>query len=254
MVDTAIVRVLGVKVYYGGYRALNRVSLNVEPGEVVGVVGPNGSGKTTLLKTIDGILKPRIGSVYIDGREVAHMKRKEVARLIGYVPQRLELSTNMSVADFVLTGRRPYIGFNYTRRDLEIALNALEMVDALHLASRRLDQLSGGELQRVVIARALAADPRILLLDEPTASLDPRYQVEVLRLILRLAREKGLAVVMSLHNLTQAYRFSDKVVMLRDGEIYAAGRPEEVLTPKNIKAVFGVEALVLRELRAIEFK
>ncbi len=249
-----IIKVLKVDVYYGSYKALDKVSITVEPGEIVGIIGPNGSGKTTLLKTIDGILKPKIGSVYIDGRETASLKRREIAKLIGYVPQRLETSAYLSVLDFVLTGRRPYIRLGYTKRDFEKAMNTLKIVNALHLAERRMDQLSGGEFQRILIARALVADPQVLLLDEPTTNLDPRYQVEILRLIEKLARERKVAIIMSLHDLTYAYRFPDKIVMLKNGRIYAIGKPEEVITPKNIKEVFGLEALVLKELRAVVFK
>ncbi|MCD6428703.1 MAG: ABC transporter ATP-binding protein [Desulfurococcales archaeon] len=249
-----VIKVVNVDVYYDSYKALDGVSIAAKPGEVVGIIGPNGSGKTTLLRTIDGILRPRIGSVYIDGREVISMRRREVAKLVGYVPQRVEFSTYMTVLDFVLTGRRPYIGLSYTDKDFEKAVSALRMVSAQHLKDRRLDQLSGGELQRVIIARSLAAEPKVLLLDEPTANLDPRYQVEILELIKSLAKERGNTILVSLHDLTHAYRYSDKVIMMKSGRVFAVGDPEEVITSENIKKVFGLEALVLKELRAVIFK
>ncbi|MCD6084459.1 MAG: ABC transporter ATP-binding protein [Desulfurococcales archaeon] len=249
-----IIKVVNIDVYYNSYKALDRVSITARPGEVVGIIGPNGSGKTTLLRTIDGILRPKIGSVYIDGKKVTSMKRREVAKLVGYVPQRTEFSTYMTVLDFVLTGRRPYIGLSYTNKDFKKAVNALKMVSAHHLIDRRLDQLSGGELQRVIIARSLAAEPSVLLLDEPTANLDPRYQIEVLEHIRSLAEEKRNTILVTLHDLTHAYRYSDKVIMMKNGRVFAMGDPQEVITSENIKNVFGLEALVLKELKAVIFR
>ncbi|MCD6324577.1 MAG: ABC transporter ATP-binding protein, partial [Desulfurococcales archaeon] len=196
---------------------------------------------------------PKVGSVYIDGKTVASMGRRELAKLVGYVPQRAAFSSFMSVLDFVLTGRRPYIGITYSAKDFRKALEALRMVGAEHLAGRRLDQLSGGELQRVVIARSLAAEPKVLLLDEPTANLDPHYQVEILTLIKRLVRSRGCTVLVSLHDLTHAYRYCDKAVILKGGKVFAAGSPEEVITPHNVKEVFGLEGVVLKDLKAVIF-
>lgn len=246
-----IIRVVGVSVSYGSINALSNVHLEVLPGEVVSVLGPNGSGKTTLLKTIDGILRPVKGSVYIDGRDVSSYTRREIARIIGYVPQRSDLLQQMIVLDFVLTGRRPYANFSYSKEDIEKAFEALRIVDAEHLAYRRLDQLSGGELQRIVISRALVVEPKVLLLDEPTANLDPKYQIEILKLVKRLSKEKGIAVLMVLHDLTQAYRFSDKVVMIKNGKVIAVGTPEEVLTEENIQRVFEVKTKVIKELKTV---
>lgn len=246
-----LVRVAGITVSYGSHRALSNVSLEIMPGEVVSVVGPNGSGKTTLLRAIDGILRPQGGSVYIDGRDVRSYVRRELARLVGYVPQGVGAVAHLTVLEFVMTGRRPHAALAYSERDLNKALEALRLVGAEGLAPRRLDRLSGGELQRVAIARALAAEPRVLLLDEPTANLDPKHQLEVLGLVRGLAKGRGVAVVMALHDLTHAYRFSDKVVMLRSGEVAALGPPEEVITSKNIERVFGVKAIVNAALRAV---
>lgn len=251
MVDIAIIKVIDVCVNYGSHRALNNISLEVMPREVVAVVGPNGSGKTTLLKTIDRILKPIRGSIYIDGRNIESYVQRELAKVVAYVPQKIDLGTYMTVIDFVLTGRRPYAEFSYSKIDVDRAVNALRAVDAEHLMLRKLNQLSGGELQRVVIARALASEPKILLLDEPTANLDPRYQLEVLNLIKKLSLENGIAVIMAIHDLSHAYRFSDKVIMIKNGEIVAVGHPEEVLTEENIEKVFEVRAKVFRDIKAI---
>lgn len=200
---------------------------------------------------MDGILKPAAGAVYLDGREVHRMGRMEVARAVGYVPQRLEAVHPTAVLDLVLTGRRPHIRLAPTGRDLEAAWRALRLVGLEDAAQRRVTELSGGEFQRALIARALAAEPKVLLLNEPTASLDPKFQLEMLRLVGRLAAESGILVVATFHDLTQAYRHSHKVMMMRAGRIHALGPPEEVLTPENIWQVYGVKALVSREHRAV---
>ncbi|MEM3980912.1 MAG: ABC transporter ATP-binding protein [Ignisphaera sp.] len=246
-----IVKVVGIGVYYGSHRALNNVFFEVAPGEVVSIIGPNGSGKTTLLKTIDGVLRPLKGSIYINGKNIHNYIRRELAKIVGYVPQRIDVTTYLTVLDFVLTGRRPYAILNYSKKDLDKAIEVLKLVKADQLMHRRLNHLSGGELQRIVIARALVAEPRVLLLDEPTANLDPKYQVEVLKLIRILAKERKVAVLMAIHDLTHAYRFSDKIIMLKDGDIVALGKPEEVLTNENIKKVFEVKAVVDNKLKAV---
>ena len=246
----AIIRVRGVSVYYGEYPALRGVELDVERGELLAVIGPNGSGKTTLLRTIVSVLKPRLGTVYLDGRELRSYSKKELARRLGYVPQNLAPQRFLTVLEFVLTGRRPYISFDYTSRDYEKAQEALKKVDALHLAGRPLDALSGGELQRVIIARALAGEPEVLVVDEPTSNLDPKYQVEIMSLLKKLSAG-GMTVVASMHDLTQAYRYADKVVALKQGRVYACGRPEEVITEENIEQIYGVKARVLPEYRAV---
>jgi len=246
-----LLRVDGVEFSYRSVEALRGVRFEVERGEVISVVGPNGSGKTTLLRVIDGILKPRRGSVYIDGRSVHGMGRRELAKVFGYVPQRLEGVHPITVLDFVVSGRRGYMLFAPTKHDFDKALEALREVGAEDRAYRRLTELSGGELQLVLIARALAAEPRVLLLDEPTANLDLRHQVEVLELLRGVAKNKGVAVVMALHDLTQAYRYSDKVVMMRRGEVYAAGKPEEVITEENVYSVYGVRVRIYREEGAV---
>jgi iron complex transport system ATP-binding protein len=244
------VRIKDVKVYYKSIKALDGVSLTVKRGEVLSVVGPNGAGKSTLLKVVNGMLKPKMGSVYLDQRAVDEIKSRDLAKICGAVPQRVQVGGMLTVYDFVMTGRRPYIGFAPSKLDEARVYEALETVGAIDLVNRGLEELSGGELQRVLIARALAAEPEVLLLDEPTSNLDLKYQVEVLKLI-RSLRARGLIIIMAIHDLTYAYRVSDKILMLNSGKVHAAGKPEEVLTAKNISEVYGVEPLIFRDYQLI---
>ncbi|MGB9709682.1 MAG: ABC transporter ATP-binding protein [Infirmifilum sp.] len=246
-----MIRVRGVTVYYGSFKALNTVDVEVEAGEVLALIGPNGSGKTTLLKTMCGILNPKLGAVYLDGKEVHRIPKMELSKIIGYAPQRLEVNFAMPVLDFVLTGRRAYASWDYSREDYNISLKALKMLRADHLITRRLDQLSGGELQRVVIARALASEPKVLLLDEPTSSLDPKHQIEILETLRSLSRNFSTTVIMSLHDLTHAYRYADKTLILKDGQVFAAGRTSDVIREDILEPVYGVKLKVLKEFRAV---
>lgn len=246
-----IIRVVDVEVRYDSVKALDSISFDVFEGEIVAVVGPNGSGKTTLLKTVDGILKPVKGSVYIDMKNVVDIPRKQLAKEVSLVTQSTYVVPGIKVIDFVLTGRRPHIDFMPTRKDIEISLNALKAVKADNLVDRDLTELSSGELQRILIARALAAEPKVLLLDKPTSNLDLRFQIEILNLVKSLSREKRLTVIMSLHDLTQAYRFSDKVIVLKNGRVYAIGRPDEVLTENVIEDVYQVRVRVDKVLKAV---
>jgi iron complex transport system ATP-binding protein len=247
----ALIRIQGVEVRYNSVKALDDISMDVDEGEIVAVLGPNGSGKTTLLKTIDGILKPVKGSVYIDSKNVLQMGRREAAKLVSFVPQHINMVQGVKVIDFVVTGRKPHIDFAPTTRDIELVLKYLRYVDAEHLADRDIMELSGGEFQRILIARALVAEPRIILLDEPTANLDIKYQIAILNLIAKLSKEKKLTVVMSLHDLTQAYRYAEKAIFLNNGRVHAMGKIEEVMNEEVIEIVYGVKAKVMPNLRAV---
>lgn len=246
-----LVKVLGISVYYGNRIALNDIEFEVFPGEIISVIGPNGSGKTTLLKTIDGILSFSKGSIYIDHKDIKNYVRKELAKILSYVPQRIDVATYLTVLDFVLTGRRPYALFNYSKKDLDKVIEVLQLVEAKELMYRRLDHLSSGELQRIVIARALVVEPKVLLLDEPTSNLDPKYQIEILKIIKNLVKEKRIAVIMAIHDLTHAYRFSDKILMLKNGNIVAFGKPDDVFTTENIEKVFGIKTIIDKKLKIV---
>ncbi len=233
--------IVGVSFSYGSRPALEDVTMNVGEGDVVSLVGPNGSGKTTLLKCINKILKPKKGVVLVGERNVREMKLKELAKLIGYVPQIPTRSFSFTVFDAVLLGRRPYINWSVGPKDKEIVSQVLTLMGIEDLAPRYLNELSGGERQKVIIARALAQEPRVLLLDEPTSNLDIKRQLEVLGIIRSVVKEKRIAAVIAIHDLNLASRFSDKIILLYRGRIYDAGEPTKVLTKDNIRTVYGVD-------------
>jgi iron complex transport system ATP-binding protein len=227
--------------YDHGSNALEDVSLEVKKRELVSIVGPNGSGKSTLLKCINRILKPRRGSILVNGKEVWKFQLKELARILGYVPQVSNHFLSSCVFDTVLLGRRPYINWRLNKRDEDVVLNLLKLMNLEGLMLRQFNELSGGEQQKVIIARALAQEPQILLIDEPTSNLDLKHQIEILTLILSAIKEKGLSAIMAIHDLSLAARFSDRIVLLKEGRIYTEGEPNKVLTKKNLKEVYGVE-------------
>jgi len=238
------ITIKGLKFSYNGSNILDDLDLEIEDSEVLGLVGPNGSGKTTLIKCIDRILKPR-GSILLDGREMEDMRRKEIAKRLGYVPQSGPAPLATTVFDTVLMGRRPQISWRVSDGDIKKVSDTLEQLDLQGLAMRDFSQLSGGQKQKVLIARALCQEPAVLLLDEPTSNLDMRHQLEVLEIITTLVKEKRISVVMALHDLNLAAMFADKLAILKDGKIYAAGKPADLLTAWNIRDVYGVEAMVM---------
>jgi len=236
--------VKNVSVFYESIKALDGISISFEDGCVTTLVGPNGAGKTTLLKCLNGILKPTVGTVFIDGYEVQKLKPIELAKKFGYVPQFSSSYLSFTVKEIVTMGRRPYINWSLSEYDRKVIDSSLKIVGIEHLANRFFDELSGGEKQKVIIARALAQEPKVLLLDEPTSNLDLKHQLEILKLIRRLAKERDLTVIMAMHDLNMAYRFSDKIVMIKNGSIFAAGKPRDVLTPENIEAVYKVKVSI----------
>jgi iron complex transport system ATP-binding protein len=229
---------------YHGHEVLKEVDLELDVGEVVSIVGPNGSGKSTLLKCINRILKTKQNTVLIDGKDAGSLDLKELSKIMGYVPQSSTSTFPFTVFDVVLMGRKPYIHWNIGERDNEIVAEMLDFLSIGHLAMRHFDELSGGEQQKVIIARALAQQPKLLLLDEPTSSLDIRHQLEILCMLRSLTQSKERSVVVSMHDLNLASRFSDRMLMIKKGCIFAVGTPEEVITEKNIEAVYGIKASV----------
>lgn len=224
---------------------LHSVSLSVEKGEMLGILGPNGSGKTTLLKILSAVLRGE-GGVSVDGKSIATYSRRELSRLFAVVQQEARVNFPYTAAEIVLMGRASYHSpFALEgQKDLEVARASMELTDSLSLVDRYLHELSGGEKQRVMIARGLAQEPQILLLDEPSAFLDLKHQVQVFELLRRLNRERGLTIVAALHDLNLAALFCPRLVMLRDGKIYRDGSPSEVLTEKTIDEVYGIRVRV----------
>jgi len=228
---------------------VNGVSLEVCAGEIVGLIGPNGSGKSTLLKAMCGLLQPSSGSVMLDDVKLSSIRRETLACKIGVVPQLPSLPDSFTVLDTVLMGRYPHLGLmRYeSKKDIEIVCEAVRRTCIEHLINRRIGEISGGERQRVVIARALAQEPRFLLLDEPTAHLDIQHQLEVMELVSSLAGS-GLGIAVALHDFSLASRFCQRLLMLKDGRVFKEGTPKEVMTTENIKHVFGVTAMIYSDL------
>jgi iron complex transport system ATP-binding protein len=223
---------------------LDEVSANIRRGAIVGILGPNGSGKTTLLRLLSGTRSPDRGQVRLDEVSLARLPRRLVARRIAVVPQETHLAFEYSVQEMVLMGRHPHLGLFELEgpQDFAVVRDALAATGTADLEDRRFSTLSGGEKQRVVIAAALAQAADVLLLDEPTASLDLKYQIEVASLLVTLNRERGTTLVISTHDLNLAASVCRELILLREGRVLAAGPTPEVLTPANVRALYGVEA------------
>lgn len=241
-----ILEVAGVACGYGGSDALSDVTLRVGPGDFVVVAGPNGSGKSTLVRAMSRVLRPRLGSALLEGRDLYVLPARESARAIGVVPQETPLEFEFTCEEVVLMGRAPHMGRFQSERpaDRAIAREAMERTGTFGFRDRSILELSGGERQRVILARAFAQEPSVLLLDEPTAHLDLAYQVQILRIVRSLRDEKKTAVLATLHDLNLAGAYADRIVLLSKGRIAAAGAPREVLVESTLCEVFGAEVTV----------
>ncbi|MFO7600059.1 MAG: ABC transporter ATP-binding protein [Candidatus Desulfacyla sp.] len=244
MKDAIHTRQLGYS--YGDLRVLEDLSFSVHQGDFFIIIGPNGSGKTTLLKCISGILRPRTGGLEILGAPVHAYSRKSLARSIALVPQTAPVDFPFTVTEVVLMGRSPHLGILGVEHeeDLSIAHRAMEFTGVASLARRKLDQLSGGERQRVMIARAICQDPEIILLDEPTASLDLAHQVRVMDLMERLRHEKKVTVLMVSHDINLAALYGNRLMLLKEGRILSLGAPSEVLTFQTLEEAYGCPLIV----------
>ena len=244
----AILNVDGVDCYYGAVKVLENVRFSVKERDFVGVLGPNGSGKTTLLRSISRALKPHRGVILLNDLDIYTLRSVEVARQMAVVPQETTIGFNFTALDIVLMGRNPHLSrFQAeSEKDLAIARSAMERTSTWHLAERPVNELSGGERQRIIIARALAQEPKVLLLDEPTVHLDINNQLEIMDLLRELQSREGLIILAVLHDFNLAARYCDSAILLKDGKIVSAGSVDAVLTSENIKNVFQVEAIVKR--------
>ncbi|MDH7606996.1 MAG: ABC transporter ATP-binding protein [Candidatus Bathyarchaeota archaeon] len=243
-----ILKVCGVDCYYGSVKVLEGVSFSVNAGELVGLLGPNGSGKTTLLRAISRTLKPKVGTVLLNEADVYNMKSSDVAKNMAVVPQSSSLEFEFTALDLVLMGRHPHMRRfeREDRTDLEIAKEAMKLTNTWQLAEKPINELSGGERQLVMIARALAQNPKVLLLDEPTSHLDANNQIGIMDLLRKICKEKGIAALAVFHDFNLAARYCDSVILLHKGKIFALGKTDEVLTEENVSKVFSVEVIVRR--------
>ncbi len=242
------IEVQNVSLGYSRQEILRDVSFQVLPGEMVGLIGPNGSGKSTIIRALTRVISPYQGRVLLDGKDIASISRQELARMLGVVPQMPLLPSAFTAFEVVLMGRNPHLGlFQYeSQRELDITWQAMEQTMTRHLAMRRVGELSGGEIQCLLIARVLAQETSAILLDEPTASLDIGRQTEILNLIKTLCLEQNRTVLAALHDLNLASQYCDRLVLINNGRIHAQGTPSEVITPQNIKEVYGAEGCVYR--------
>jgi len=242
-----VIELLDVSVRYGAKQAVAGVTERVETGEWVALIGPNGAGKTTLLRAISR-LTPHRGEVRIAGVPSSALSPKRLARSVAYVPQQPELPPDMTVGSYVLLGRTPHIGYFgiETGRDRAVCADLLASLDLADMVSRSLGTMSGGEVQRLVLARALAQAAPVLLLDEPTSALDLGRRVEALELVDDLRRERGLTVLSAMHDLTLAAQFADRLVLLSEGRAVAGGKPDEVLVEDTLTRHFGTNVRVVR--------
>lgn len=228
------------------YPVLKGIDLRLDKPEFVCIMGPNGVGKSTLIHCINKILKPTGGSVLLDGRDVSEMKLKEVAEHLGYVPATSEDLFPLTVVDTVMVGLQNDFRFGTTKDDLARVYDVLRLMKIEHLAMRNFNELSAGQHQKVVLARGLVRTPPAVLLDEPTSNLDIKHQIEVVKVLSRLPRERGMLVVMISHDINITAKFADRIVMIHDGEIFADGDPSDVLTKENIRTVYGVDADIIQ--------
>lgn len=242
-----MLKIQSLSVFYGSRQILHDVSLNVQSGEVLALIGPNGAGKSTLIRAASGVIT-YTGQVRTNGDDFALLRPIQRARYIATVPQAVSLPPAYTVWETVLFGRTPYLGFlgQPSQKDEEIARESLKRVSALTFADRRVGQLSGGEQQRILLARALCQSTPILLLDEPTAHLDLQYQVSLLELVSELAHKDNLAVLVALHDLNLAAHYADRIALMVAGNIKAIGKPKEVLQPDLIADAYCLPVQVVK--------
>ncbi len=247
--QSVTLRINNIACRYDAANVLENIDFSAKGGDFIGVVGPNASGKSTLLKSISKVLKPHTGVVLLNEKDVHTLKSAEIAKNLAVVPQESVISFAFTALEVVLMGRTPHLNrFEMeSRQDLAIAQKSMELTNTWYLAERPIDTLSGGEKQRIIIARALTQEPRVLLLDEPTDHLDINHQIEILDLIKRLSKEKEMVVIGVFHDLNIVSQYCDRLILLHKGRIFAAGGAGDVLTGENIEKVYGVKVTVKQD-------
>ncbi len=247
--DSTAVHVKDVSVGYGERTVLDTLNVDIKRGAVTSIVGPNGCGKSTLLRTMSRLLNPTKGEIVLDGKSIHDIPTRKLATQLGLLPQTPIAPDGIVVADLVGRGRTPHQGIlgRWSQQDYDIVAEALETTGISDLAERSIDELSGGQRQRVWIAMALAQRTDTLLLDEPTTYLDVKHQLDVLDLLTELNRDRGTTIVMVLHDLNLAARYSNELVAVSGGKVFAHGHPREVITKENVKSVFGIDSVIITD-------
>ena len=239
---------------YGPRRILEDVTFEVAPGAFCALLGPNGSGKSTLVKAIAGVHRAKSGTVTVEGRETSSLGRRELATVVGYVPQAGDAPFDLTVREAVMLGRTPHFGIAPRAEDRAKVEDAIARMGLGDIAERSMSELSGGQAQRALIARALAQDTRVLLLDEPTSALDLRYQIETLQLVRQITREERISALIAIHDLNHAARYCDQIVVLHGGRLVADGSPAEALRAPVLRSVFEVDVEVDAREGAVEVR
>lgn len=237
----------GISLSYGTVPVLHDLSFKFENAEIVAVVGPNGSGKSSLVKCLNQLVKPQKGSVHLDGQCINELHPREIAKKFGYVPQNFMDTFPATVMDTILMGRKPYSNWRSGKEDIVKVAEVMRMLNLEPFALRYHSELSGGQRQKVMIARAFAQESKVLLFDEPTSQLDIKHQLEIMDLVKETVRMKKILAILVVHDLNLASRYADRIIMMRDGRIQAVGDPKDVLTEENIKAVYDVQSLVMHD-------
>ncbi|MBW1972423.1 MAG: ABC transporter ATP-binding protein [Deltaproteobacteria bacterium] len=231
---------------YQKEKILKGISFSVNHKEFIGIIGPNGSGKTTLLKLIGGIFKPQKGKIKIKDTDINNFSKKELAQIVSIVPQINYLPTPFSVWDIVMMGRSPYLkNLQFeSKKDFKIVEKSMELTKIIKLKNRTTEQLSGGELQRVFIARSIAQEPELILMDEPIAFLDLKHQLNIFSILKKLNNEQGLTIITVMHDINMAAQFCHRILMIKNGKIFQEGKTEDILNSKNISHLYEVDAMV----------
>ncbi len=239
---------------YRNKKVLKNICANIKKKEIVGIVGPNGAGKSTLIRAIDRLIHPQKGNIILDDIDMSKMTLNSISKKVGYVPQNTAHKFQIgrahkfpaSVFDTVMMGRSPYLGWKSSESDVEKVLDVLELLNIQEFAMRDVNQLSGGEYQRVIIARALVQEPSILLLDEPTSDLDILHQLEVMDIVKQIVNDRKISAIFVIHDLNLCSKYADRIIMMKDGKVFSEGQPEKVITKNNVKVVYGVESQIFK--------